>query len=86
MTILIPYIIYTLSQLLEIMTLADSKPEQKNVLFCWLIINKPQPKLYSGDTFPGPEGVPWIKVPQYLSIPPHPPFPGIHLLLGSNFL
>ena len=29
----------------------DSKPEFKKMLFCWLIINKPQLNLYSGDTF-----------------------------------
>ena len=31
----------------------------KTIYFlCWLIINKPQPKLFSGDTFLGPESVP----------------------------
>ena len=31
-----------------------------------IIINKPQPNLYSGDTCLSPEGVPWIKVPLYI--------------------
>ena len=32
----------------------------------WLIINKPQPNFYSGDTFFGHEGVLWIEAPLYL--------------------
>ena len=30
------------------------------------MINKPQPKVYSGDICLGPEGVPWIEVPLYV--------------------
>ena len=33
-----------------------------------LTINKPQSNLHSGNTFPGPEGVPWIEVLQYMVI------------------
>ena len=38
---------------------------KEKYFICWFIINKPQPNLHSGDTCLGPEGVPWIKVPQY---------------------
>ena len=33
--------------------------QNKRKIFC---LNKPQPNLHSGDTFLGPEGVPWIEV------------------------
>ena len=39
---------------------------EEKYLTCWLIINKPQPKLHSGDTYLGPEGVPSIKVPLHM--------------------
>ena len=47
---------------------------RETYFICWLIINKPQPNLHSGDTFfrdayPGPEGVPWIHVPRYYQDP-----------------
>ena len=45
------------------MTAADSnqgKIKEKCSIF-WLIINKPQPNLHAGDTWLGPEGVPWIE-------------------------
>ena len=38
---------------------------KEKYFICCFIINKPQPNLLSGDTCLGPEGVPWIKVPQY---------------------
>lgn len=37
-------------QLLEIITAVDSKAEEEKKYFlCWLITNKPQPSLFSGD-------------------------------------
>jgi len=36
---------------------------------CWLIINKPQSNLHSGDAYPGPKGVPWMDVPRYYQNP-----------------
>ena len=38
---------------------------KEKYFICWFIIIKPQPNLHSGDTYLGPEGVPWIKVPLY---------------------
>ena len=40
--------------------------ENDNYFLCWLIINKPQPNLYSGNTYLNHEGVLWIDVPLYV--------------------
>ena len=38
---------------------------REKYFICRLIINKAHPNLHSGDTFLGPEGVPWIEVLLY---------------------
>ena len=40
------------------MTAVDSEGEQKRNYIFWLMISKPQPKVYSDDICLGPEGVP----------------------------
>ena len=46
--------------MLEIMTAADSEAEKKGFI-CWLIINKPQPNLHSGQTPLITVNLPWIR-------------------------
>ena len=59
--------------------------EKSTLLFCWLIINKPQANPHWGDMWLGPEGVPWIEVSvshtqQALTQLP-PPHPGIPIMM-----
>ena len=48
------------------MTAEDSEVEKKkNILFVGLLLTNPSPTSIRGGICLGPEGVPWIKVPQY---------------------
>ena len=53
--------------MLEIMTAADSEAEYKKGFIWWLVINKPQPNLHSGQTPLFRVNVPWTReVPDIL--------------------